>query len=96
MSRRTYTDRRRAMLARKVDALEKMEGRAMITESLGILTLGIGVPAAMAALRAKADDGQAASPRVLIDTSNPKRTLTPFAVYCLVMGIGSALYLGIG
>lgn len=27
--------------------------------------------------------------------SNPKRTLTPFAVYCLVMGIGSALYLGI-
>jgi undecaprenyl-diphosphatase len=28
--------------------------------------------------------------------SNPKRTLTPFAVYCLVMGIGSALYLGIG
>jgi undecaprenyl-diphosphatase len=28
--------------------------------------------------------------------SNPRRTLTPFAVYCLVMGIGSALYLGIG
>ena len=28
--------------------------------------------------------------------SNPKRTLTPFAVYCLVMGIGSAIYLGIG
>ncbi len=28
--------------------------------------------------------------------SNPKRTLTPFAVYCLVMGVGSAIYLGIG
>jgi undecaprenyl-diphosphatase len=27
--------------------------------------------------------------------SDPKRTLTPFAVYCLVMGIGSAIYLGI-
>jgi undecaprenyl-diphosphatase len=26
--------------------------------------------------------------------SDPKRTLTPFAVYCLVMGIGSAIYLG--
>ena len=28
--------------------------------------------------------------------SDPKRTLTPFAVYCLVMGIGSLIYLGIG
>ena len=27
--------------------------------------------------------------------SDPKRTLTPFAVYCLVMGLGSAIYLGI-
>jgi undecaprenyl-diphosphatase len=27
--------------------------------------------------------------------SNPKRTLTPFAVYCLVVGVGSAIYLGI-
>lgn len=27
--------------------------------------------------------------------SNPKRTLTPFAVYCLVVGLGSAIYLSI-
>ena len=29
------------------------------------------------------------------DISDPKRTLTPFAVYCLVLGLGSAIYLGI-
>jgi RHS repeat-associated protein len=77
VSRTTYTDRRRRMLARKIDSLEKMEGRAMITESLGILTLGIGVPAAMTAMRARADDGQAASSRTMIDTSNPTLTITP-------------------
>jgi undecaprenyl-diphosphatase len=27
--------------------------------------------------------------------SDPKRTLAPFAVYCLVVGLGSAIYLGI-
>jgi undecaprenyl-diphosphatase len=27
--------------------------------------------------------------------SNPKRTLTPFAIYCLVVGLGSAIYLGL-
>jgi undecaprenyl-diphosphatase len=27
--------------------------------------------------------------------SDPKRTLTPFAVYCLIFGLGSAIYLGI-
>ena len=27
--------------------------------------------------------------------SDPTRTLTPFAIYCLVVGIGSAIYLGI-
>jgi undecaprenyl-diphosphatase len=27
--------------------------------------------------------------------SDPKRTLTPFAIYCLVLGLGSAIYLGI-
>jgi undecaprenyl-diphosphatase len=26
--------------------------------------------------------------------SNPKRTLTPFAIYCLVMGLFSLIYLG--
>src|SRR6516162_5096155 len=27
--------------------------------------------------------------------SDPRRTLTPFAIYCLVVGLGSAIYLGI-
>ena len=27
--------------------------------------------------------------------SNPNRTLTPFAIYCLIAGIGSAIYLAI-
>jgi undecaprenyl-diphosphatase len=27
--------------------------------------------------------------------SDPKRTLTPFAIYCLVVGLGSAIYLGV-
>jgi undecaprenyl-diphosphatase len=27
--------------------------------------------------------------------SDPKRTLAPFAVYCLVVGVGSAIYLGV-
>jgi len=59
MSRPTFTDRRRVQLARRVDALEAMEGRAMITESLGVLLLGIGVPAA--AFGAK-DAGRPAGP----------------------------------
>lgn len=49
----TFTDRRRALLRRRVDTLEKMEERAMITESLGIMSLGIGVPAAVGAFGAK-------------------------------------------
>jgi undecaprenyl-diphosphatase len=28
--------------------------------------------------------------------SDPRRTLTPFALYCLAVGLGSAIYLGIG
>ena len=44
MSRRTnFTSRRRAELARKVAKLEALEPRSMITESLGIMMLGIGV-----------------------------------------------------
>jgi hypothetical protein len=54
MSRLTFTDRRRTMLARRVESLEAMEPRAMITESLGILSLGIGVPTAVAAFAASA------------------------------------------
>lgn len=50
--RMTFTDRRRAMLARRVESLEMLEGRAMITESLGILTLGVGVPTATASFGA--------------------------------------------
>jgi RHS repeat-associated protein len=48
MARTSFTDRRRAMLARRVAVLEAMEPRSMITESLGILALGIGIPAVTA------------------------------------------------
>jgi RHS repeat-associated protein len=61
MSRPTFTDRRRAQLARKVATLDAMEPRAMITESLGILSLGIGIPTATAAFGARVD-GQTAVP----------------------------------
>jgi RHS repeat-associated protein len=44
-SRKSYTERRRQMLARKVDRLDKYESRNMITESLGLWMLGIGLPA---------------------------------------------------
>jgi hypothetical protein len=51
MSRRTsFTDRRRARLARRVESLEAMESRSLITESLGILAAGIGFGAATTAL----------------------------------------------
>jgi hypothetical protein len=63
MSRPTITDRRRAMLARRVAALEAMEQRAMITESLGIMTLGIGIPAALAAVHPKVAEHAAAPAR---------------------------------
>ena len=53
MSHRTsYTDRRRARLARRIDRLEAMESRNMVTESLNSLGLGIGIPAALAMLAA--------------------------------------------
>ena len=53
MSRQTFTERRRHQLARRVAALEAMEPRNMITESLGIISMGIGVPVAAAAFGAK-------------------------------------------
>jgi hypothetical protein len=51
MSRQTRTDRRRAMLARRCEALEALEPKAMITESLGLMALGVGVPVAAVAAR---------------------------------------------
>ena len=53
MSRQTFTDRRRHQSARRVAALEAMEPRNMITESLGIISMGIGVPVAAMAFGAK-------------------------------------------
>jgi hypothetical protein len=48
MARTSFTERRRARLARRVAALDAMESRSMITESLGIMALGIGIPATAA------------------------------------------------
>ena len=62
MGRRSFTDRRRAALARKISRLDALEPRAMITESLGILTLGIGVPALLAFVPEKVE-GFSATPR---------------------------------
>src|SRR5438105_2188640 len=45
MSRTSFTDRRRNMLARRVASLDHLEPRAMITESIGVISMGIGVPA---------------------------------------------------
>ncbi|MBV8092097.1 MAG: hypothetical protein JO110_02470, partial [Acetobacteraceae bacterium] len=45
-SRKSYTERRRQMLARKFgERLDQYEHRNMITESLGLWMLGIGLPA---------------------------------------------------
>ena len=63
MGRRTsYTDHRRQMLARQVASLEALEKKAMITESLGMITLGIGVPAMVAAFAPKVEAGTASKP----------------------------------
>ena len=62
MSRRpTFTERRRVRFALRVASLEAMEERNMITESLGIMTLGIGVPTAMRTLGARTEAGAAAA-----------------------------------
>ena len=54
MSRRsTFTDRRRDQLARHLNALESLENRAMITDSLGIMMSGIGMAAAVTAFHSK-------------------------------------------
>jgi RHS repeat-associated protein len=59
MSRQpSRTGRRRAPLARRFEAIEAMEHRSLITESLGILTAGIGIPAAMIAARTEAGTAQ--------------------------------------
>src|SRR5215469_13850595 len=66
MSRRqSFTDRRRAMLARKVDRLDRLESRSMITESLGLMIMGIGVQpmALMATRRSAPERGEARIPR---------------------------------
>ena len=55
-------DRRRAQFARRFGALEAMEGRSLVSESLGILTAGIGVPAALIARAEAANSARAARP----------------------------------
>ena len=41
--RQSFTERRRRQLARQVDRLEQFESRNMITESLGLMVMGIGL-----------------------------------------------------
>ena len=73
------TDRRRATLARRFESVEAMEARSLITESLGILTLGIGVPTALVG-QAKAEVVSQASPSprrpVSILDESPARMVT--------------------
>jgi RHS repeat-associated protein len=74
MSRPTRTERRRAQLALRISSLEAMESRNLITESLGILIAGIGVPVAMMVGRAEAGVAQASPPRqpaIPADTASP-------------------------
>lgn len=51
MARQTFTEKRRHMFARKVDRLDVFEQRNMITESLGIAMLGIGIPGVAAVIQ---------------------------------------------
>ncbi len=53
--RQTFTDRRRALLARRVETLEMAEPRSMISESFGALSLVIGVPAVAAFVAKRAE-----------------------------------------
>ena len=62
MSRPTRSERRRAQLALRISSLEAMEHRNLITESLGILTAGIGIPAAVMVGRAVGGESIQAQP----------------------------------
>jgi RHS repeat-associated protein len=61
--RQSFTERRRHQLARKVDQLDRFESRNMITESLGIMMLGVGVPAVAAIVRRDSASEHADGPR---------------------------------
>ena len=72
MSQRpSFTAHRRARLARRVESLEAMESRSLITESLGILTAGIGFGAAATALAGTR------RPVAQIQPATPARAWTP-------------------
>lgn len=75
MSRRpTRTERRRSQLAVRIGVLEAMERRSLITESLGIFTAGIGVPAAVLVGRVEAE---ASTPATDPPTSAPAESAWP-------------------
>lgn len=61
MRRPSFTSRRRTQLTRRSVALEALEERNLITESLGILVAGIGVPAALVAVGGSAAGGSASA-----------------------------------
>ncbi len=74
MIRLTPTARRRASIARRFEIIEALEFRNLATESLGILTAGIGVAAALSSARSNPTSGnnQAASyaPSVRVRATN--------------------------
>ncbi len=42
--RRSFTERRRTRLARKVDLLDALEGRSLITDPLNLFAASLGIP----------------------------------------------------
>ena len=59
----TFTERRRTRLARRVDRLEEMEGRNLITEPINFFAAGLGLPTAISMVLGPSA-GQTVSPRV--------------------------------
>jgi RHS repeat-associated protein len=83
MSRRpSYTDRRRARLARRIDRLEVMESRNMVTEALSSLSLGIGIPAAIALTRPQtaSASGTTKADRPKVSAADRAPAVLPFSV----------------
>ncbi|MDR3635134.1 MAG: malectin domain-containing carbohydrate-binding protein [Isosphaeraceae bacterium] len=69
MTRQTSTEGRRARLARRIDALDGLEPRSMITESFGLMIMGLGLHASAQAATAH--------PSAERDATRPSKTERP-------------------
>ena len=76
-ARRSFTERRRARLARRVDTLDRLEHRSMITESLGLMIMGIGLPAQVAPVARTRSVGETGAPRKPAQLINRLPELVP-------------------